>query len=357
MLASDIPVVGRLFLKIFRERDGEAGAELVAYLSALAFESPIYDPASGSLVFVEPDGAITSAMVVVPIGLVACDKVVTGRLACAFMTDNAQSGGGAGAISLTLRAKNQDFAYADTASPTSLKHWRALGGQLVTLQSLSWTRTFRPAAGFVDRVLRRFVKGRGLALAAMAAPVDRLIKARLRTVTPPLRAGLHVEAMTDESFLDQAPTFVARYAIRPQWSRAELTWLLAMARRNETLGRLAIEAVKDETGRTIGCCVYYDAGARTAHVLNLLAARGRETDVLVAMFEAFDQRGYHQADGRAQPALMEGLALQAMVTFRHEAFVCICTRHADVVDAIRRGDIYVGGLAGEGWSRLMTDFW
>jgi hypothetical protein len=53
---------------------------------------------------------------------------------------------------------------------------------------------------------------------------------------------------------------------------------------------------------------------------------------------------------------MNGLALQRMISYRHKAFVCFLSRFPDLVEAAQRGDIYLGGLAGESWSRLMTDF-
>jgi hypothetical protein len=31
------------------------------------------------------------------------------------------------------------------------------------------------------------------------------------------------------------------------------------------------------------------------------------------------------------------------------------TRHPDLLEAARRGDFYIGGLASESWSRLVTD--
>jgi hypothetical protein len=74
------------------------------------------------------------------------------------------------------------------------------------------------------------------------------------------------------------------------------------------------------------------------------------------MFRHLDHAGHVAARGRAQPALMAGLALQRWLVFRHKAFVLAWTRFPDVSDAIARGDIYVGGLAGEDWSRLMSDF-
>ena len=356
MLDTDMPAVGRLFLDIFRGTTGEASPDLVAYLEALAFGSPSYDPAGGSLVFFEPDGSISSAFIAVPIRFVACDKAITGRLMCAFMTRSAQTAAGAGALGLTLRAKLQQFAFTDTAALASLRHWRAFGGHSVTPHNLEWTRRFRPAGAMLGRLSRRLLGGRSRGLARLAAPLDRLIRSKGCGMAARRVPQLSVEHMTDESFLDLAPAFVARYAIRPEWSRAELSWLLAMARQNCVAGRFAIDAVKDAVGRIIGCYVYYADGLRNADVLNVLALQGREADVLAAMFDAFDRRGFQEASGRAQPALMEGLVDQPLLTFRHKAFVCFSTRHADIVDAIRRGDVYIGGLAGEGWSRLMSDF-
>jgi hypothetical protein len=53
---------------------------------------------------------------------------------------------------------------------------------------------------------------------------------------------------------------------------------------------------------------------------------------------------------------MMGLALQRWLVFRHKAFAMVLTKIPDVNEAIARGDVYVGGLAGEDWSRLMSDF-
>ena len=50
------------------------------------------------------------------------------------------------------------------------------------------------------------------------------------------------------------------------------------------------------------------------------------------------------------------LRLQRWLVFRHRAFAMALTRVAEVNDAVMRGDIYVGGLAGEDWSRLMHNF-
>ena len=56
------------------------------------------------------------------------------------------------------------------------------------------------------------------------------------------------------------------------------------------------------------------------------------------------------------PPLMAGLGLQRWLVFRHRAFAMALTRVPEVNDAVVRGEIHIGGLAGEEWSRLMHGF-
>jgi hypothetical protein len=162
--------------------------------------------------------------------------------------------------------------------------------------------------------------------------------------------------MSVPDFVRQAPQLIAHYAVRPLWSEDELSWLLALAAQNGSFGPLAVRAVEDRAGRLIGAFVYYAKPGRTARVLNILSLPGREATVLDAMFRHFDRAGHTEARGRAQPALMAGLALQRRLVFRHRAFAIVVTRIPGVHDAVARGDVYIGGLAGEDWSRLMSDF-
>ena len=81
--------------------------------------------------------------------------------------------------------------------------------------------------------------------------------------------------------------------------------------------------------------------------------------MLCAMFRHLERTGmprahrYAEARCRAQPAR---LGLQRWLVFRHRALAMALTRVPEVNDAVVRGDIYVGGLAGEEWSRLMHGF-
>jgi hypothetical protein len=355
MTAADVPAVARLFLKIFRGADKPAGPGLEDYLRALTLESPSQGEIAGTNVYEQQDGRVRSALLAVPMRFVACGNVVPGRLLGVFMTE--EEAVGAAQLMLALRPKRADFSFCDSASPTSCNHLLAIGGKPIPVQNLEWSRSFRPLGAMAARLAERLLRRRDPGLAALARPADALLRRRLAGDEECDPAGANVVDMSVPAFLEHAPRLIAHYAVRPLWSEDELSWLISLAAQNTQLGVFTIRAVEDRAGAIIGCFVYYAAPGRTAHVLNILSLPGHETTVLDAMFRDLDRAGHVEARGRAQPALMRGLALQRWLVFRHKAFAVVLTRVPEVSDAVARGDVYVGGLAGEDWSRLMSDFY
>lgn len=355
---ADLPRVGALFRRSFRGASGAASSELAAYLHDLLFTSPRYEVQNGGLAHERADGRIDCACLSVPIGFRIGDKPIVAQVLSAFMADP-DGAAGAMEVALKLRPKRVDLCFTDSASPVSKAHFMAVGGALAPVQGLEWTRVFRPAALAARRLGRFAPDALGFlpgALAALASPADWGFRSMHRRFNAPEAPGLTDYEMSREEFIERAPGFVARYTVRPEWSPEELRWLLAMADGNATLGPLRVLGVRDAGGGTIGCVVYYGAPGEIARVLNVLADERKETPVLRRMFRRFDEDGFTAAIGGAQPWLIEGLADQRALTFRHQAFVCISTKHPEIVEAAIRNDIYVGGLAGEGWSRLMSDF-
>jgi len=356
MTFADVPAVGRLFLKIFRGVDKPAGPDLEEYLRTLILKSPSYSETMGTRLFEQQDRRIRSALLTVPMHFVACGNVVPGRLLGVFMTDANKEAVGAAELMLALRPRGANFAFCDSASPTSCNHLLAIGGKPIPLQSLEWLRSFRPISAMVGRLAERILRRRDPGFAALMRPVDALLRRLVTGTDVQEPAALTVTEMPVEAFLKHAPQLIAHYAVRPVWSEDELSWLVSMAAQNTRLGAFTIQAVEDRAGAVIGCFVYYAAPGRTAHVLNILSLPGREIAVLDAMFRHLDHTGHVEARGRAQIALMRGLALQRWLIFRHRAFAVALTRLQEVSDAVARGDVYIGGLAGEDWSRLMHDF-
>ena len=355
MNAADVPAVARLFIKIFRSDNKSAGPDLQAYLRTLTLGAPFYSETMGTRVYEQEDGRIRSALLTVPMRFVTCGNIVPGRLLGVFMTDADKEAAGAATLILALRPKHADFAFCDSASPTSRNHLLAIGGKPITVQNLEWSRSFRPLGALAGRLAERFFRRQDPGLAILARPVDSLLRRMARRKDLEETEVLAVTEMPVPAFLKHAPLLIAHYAVRPLWSEEELSWLVSLAAQNTRLGVLSIRAVEDRSGTIVGCFVYY-ATPRTAHVLNVLSLPGQETAVLDAMFRHLDRAGHLEARGRAQPALMMGLALQRWLVFRHKAFTMALTRVPEVSNAIARGDVYVGGLAGEDWSRLMNDF-
>ena len=357
MQLADVPAVARLFLKIFRGVDKPASLDLEEYLRTLVLESPSYSEAMGTRLYEQQDGRIRSALLTVPMRFVACGNVVPGRLLGVFMTDANKEAVGAAELILALRPRGANFGFCDSASPTSCNHLLAIGGKPIPLQSLEWLRSFRPMSALVGRLAERVLRRRDPGFAALMRPVDVLLRRLVNGTDVQEPSGLSVTEMSVEAFLKHAPLLIAHYAVRPLWSEDELAWLVSLAARNTQLGAFTIQAVEDLAGAVIGCFVYYAAPGRIAQVLNILSLPGREIAVLDAMFRHLDHTGHVEARGRAQLALMRGLALQRWLVFRHKAFAVAVTRSQDVSDAVARGDVYIGGLAGEDWSRLMHDFY
>jgi hypothetical protein len=355
MRPPDVPAVARLFLKIFRRADKPADADLQDYLAALTLASPCHDETMGTQIYEQQDGRIRSALLAVPMRFIACGDVLPGRLLGVFMTDADKEAAGAAQLILALRPRRADFAFCDSASPTSRNHLLAIGGKPIPVQNLEWARSFRPVAASAGRLAERFLRGRRFSLSILARPFDSLLR-RLRPEQEVEPGALRVVEISIPDFLVRAPQLIAHYAVRPLWAQDELSWLVSLAAQNTRLGALTIRAVVDRLGAIIGCFVYYAAPGRTAHVLNVLSLPGQEPPVLEAMFRHLDETGHVEARGRAQPALMTGLSLQRWLVFRHRAFAFVLTRVPEINDAVARGDVYVGGLAGEDWSRLLTDF-
>lgn len=355
---ADLPRVNALFQRAFRPLCGARSAEFSAYLHDLLFTSPLYDGANGGFAHERPDGRIDSAYFSVPIRYRIGDRPIVAQVLSALMADG-DGAGGAADIVLKLRPRRVDLCFTDSASPVTKALFTAGGGSLVPVQGLEWSRAFRPTA-FAARRLARFLppplRVVCAALAALARPIDWAARRLHQRFRARATTGLTDFEMSREEFIARAPGFVARYAVRPEWSPEELGWLLSMTDGNRTLGPLRVLGVRDAAGAVIGCVAYYGAPGEIARVLNVLADERMETAVLGRMFRSFDEAGFVGVTGGTQPWLLDGLTDQRALTFRHRAFVCMSTKHPEIIEAAIRNDIYIGGLAGEGWSRLMSDF-
>lgn len=356
MAREDIPAVARLFRKIFRGRESGASPELEGYLEAVFLGSPLYRPENGSIVHDGKGQGVTSAILAVPMEFEANGRRLTAKLLCAFMTDGKATASGAARLARHMRADRQDLCFSDNSSPVSADHWAAGGGFMLPVQSLEWRRVFRPASAGALAAGQRLPWLRSPAALAPLALGDRVLHRCRRSLTPPAVPGCRAEAATPEAFFACIEPMTARFSVRPVWSKPAFDWLLGIAAMNRRRGGLHMRTVIDAKGVTIGALLYYGQPGGEAVLLNLLCLEGREFEVVGQMFATLEAEGYAAACGMSQPFLMNAIYRQRWLTLRHRGYFCMATRHADLAEAAVRGDIYVGGLASESWSRLLTDF-
>lgn len=344
MVKADFPAIEAMFFSIFRPGRKQPDPAFIGYFERLFFTDPEGGPGGGGLV--SQDGAeVVSAIAFMPITYIVQDRELTARLACAFMSSAPQSKAAARVV-LSLRARGQDMLFTDSASPISAGHWSAGGGVVIPVSSLDWQCRFRPLSYAARRI------GLPAALDRLWGGLDRLVSRR-RRATP--TAAIPADAEIDLAhYAGLAPEMIGHFAVRPKWERAEMEWQLRMAMDNRDLGRLRFFAVGGE--QTLGCYAYFSGSRGAVRVLDVLARPGKEAAVVGALYKRLEAEGTTEARGAAHPHLLTALSPLPGMRFRHRAFTCVATRHQDIRDAIAHNDIYIGGLAGESWSRLMTDF-
>lgn len=227
---------------------------------------------------------------------------------------------------------------------------------MLPIQSLEWHRAFKPLTAAAIAYGRAVPVLRSRAVLAPLSWLDQAMRRRRPSIKPAAVPECRTIPATPDAFFACAAPMLFRFPVRPVWDREEFDWLVGIASQNRHLGELHVRIVLDCGGQPIGAFLYFGRKGREATVLNLLCAAGREFDVVGQMLSSLDAEGYACASGIAQPFMMNAISRQRWLSFKHRGYFCLVTRHADIKEAALRNDIYIGGLASESWSRLLTDF-
>ncbi|MFD1793159.1 hypothetical protein ACFSE0_16195 [Ochrobactrum teleogrylli] len=354
MRVDDIPAVRDLFRQVFRPEATSNDESFDRYFQQVFFENPYYDADLCSIVHEDSKGEIDSTLCVLPIPYHVDGKIVMGRLLCAYMMRPGSSPRGAAELTLTLRSRPNDFSFSDSAAPVSTRHFSAVGGITLDTHGLAWTRIFRAASYVAQFVAERRVALRGWPAAKVGQLLDPLVPLpKLRTFT---NGKLTVQDIEQSDAIGLIRHFLPTYDAYPAWTEQDLHWVLNLARDNRAAGALRSCSVSGTSGEPVGFFCYYARPNGIAEVLSILAPKNREQAVVEVMLSHLQEAGHIAAQGRADPHFLGALSQQSVMFFRLKANVCVVTANPDVLNALDHNDIFVGGLAGESWSRLVTDF-
>lgn len=355
MRRDDLPAVEAVLNSAFKKTGQERNFNFRSYIESLFFGSPVFSPENGSVVY-DTGERVTSVILAIPMRFVVHGKTITARLLCAFASDGKLGALGAARLSRGMRASKHDLLFSDTASPVSADHWVAIGGNMLPIESLQWHKALKPFCTIALRMPRRSKLAKTtLALTALGF-VDGILRRWKKGLRPHEVAGARVRTVDCETFRREALAKIERFSIRPEWSHEEFHWLVEMSRANESLGELKSLVIENAEGHVMGAALFFGQRGRTAYVLNLVCDAGRENEVLNTLFCHFDDENYAHITGMSQPFLINALYRQNHMSFRHDGYFCMATRDDALREKALAGDIYIGGLCSESWSKLITDY-
>lgn len=351
MNVDDITAVRALFKSVFRPHSKSCNENFDQYFQRLFFENPYYDPAIGSIVHENDQGEIDSVIAALPIPYTVNGQSVMGRLLCAYMMKPGGSPRGAAELTLSLRPSEKTFSFSDSAAPVSLRHFEAIGGVTLGAHGLGWTRIFKTGSYATKYVANRLPFLGGLASNAAGKILNPLFP-----VSQVAKPRATVREIAQDEAISLIPVLLKSYSAYPAWTEGDFSWLLGMATENRAAGALRLFAINDPTGSPTGFFCYYRRPDGIAQVLSVIAKSGADRHAVNGMLFYLQEEGHIAARGRVDPRYLTALSQQSAMFFRLAANVCVLTARPDVLSAVQRNDIFIGGLAGESWSRLSTDF-
>ncbi len=356
LAAGDLEHVAALFLTKFRHgrrRRDRAIAQTANYMRELYLDGG----ESEALVQINPQGGLGGFMGVLKARYELNGRTLNAAIIGPFMTDSSTDHGWAGPQ--LLRALHQgefDLYLTDSANRTSLAFARPMKYQLLPVHCLEWTCIFRPA-GMAAAVLRRKWPGLPrLALDPCARAFDALAGKRFEpSAQPSSSRRVHHEPIDAAQFAERLPILMSDYSLRPSWKDGELPRLLVLAAEKRADGPLHFGGTYDEAGKMLGCHAFYGQAGGIANLLQIQASGSHWAATLDGLIAAARDMGCVGIIGQTQSRFLPQLFGYSGLFFRYAGGTMVRSLVAEVTEAVRSGDIFVGGLMGDRWTRLSSD--
>jgi hypothetical protein len=344
----DVAAVVALRAECFRTSEQASVAALAAYFTEVFFGNPWYDERLPSLVCESGEGRIAGFLGVVPRRMTAYGVPLRVVTTTQLMVARWASPLVGSQLLRTLFEGPQALSLADVASPASRRLWQCLGGVTATSSSLTWIRLLRPLQHVMSSVA-----GRGMVArvgACLAGPVDavtaRFVAACARPAPP--AHGIR-EAMSDADLLTYLTRSVDGRAVRGDYDRASLAWLLNMMARKHHYGSLRKAQIVDARGQLLGWYVFYAKAGGNARVAHLGARPGAAHILLDHLFRDGWREGCVAVSGRFDSRLVEALVERRCLVYGPDAWVLVHSRDRDLLDTIVRDDAGITRLDAEWW--------
>lgn len=358
--AGDVEAVASLFQRLLRKTTEPANDDLKTYLRTLFLDCRAAEPALRSRVHVRDDGGVSGFLGVLPVEMEFEGRRLKAANCGTFACDDRDGDPFAGARLLRdVLSGPQDLSFSETANDISTDMWRTMRATVLASYSLEWLRVLKPAAFALAAAAKRLPALKLLRPAARTA--DRVFcrpgeKQAWSHYTPLAgKSDAFVDAPLDDAELaDLCLQFIRHYALRPAWDRPTLQAMLDHSARKALYGARVQHAVRTRTGKAVGAYLYYGDPGGIGRTVQILAAAGQEGIVIDCLLRNAHERGLVALRGRTQPALLQAM-IGKKCAFLHASSTIVHSRDPALLEAMASGQIFLNGLAGEGWTRLVGD--
>lgn len=348
----DIPQIVDLHRRVFPENSFPF-SDLQVYFQALFFKNPWYDDDLPSLVYREEGEKILGFYGVLPRRMRMRGRLIRVAVSTQFMVDpTVRNRLAAVELQSAFFAGPQDLSFTDGANDASRRIWERLGGLTAFPYGVHWTRLLRPARYLLERL-----KNRGLSTSARLCiqPLFALTDffAARKSKSPFLQSTQPPEEeFSCETLLEHLPRFAATKSLCPDYDQSSLRWLLEQAGQKNFHGKLRKSLVRNGSGDIAGWYMYYLNPNGISQVLQLVATRNSIRRVLDQLFFHAWRSGSFAVSGRLDPEFVGDLSEERCLFSFGGPRMLVHSRHADLREAIQRGDAFLTRLEGEWWMRL-----
>ena len=272
----DLEPLADLFMQRFRKarRNARSRMEIAGYMKSLYLDYPTREGAPGSLVWVDPAGAIGAFVGGIRAGFAFQGAPLNACVSGTLMASEAP-GHALAAVHLLRESRKLDYdlIVTDSANRASLAMCQAMNYQVASPDSLEWAYVFDPAGVALHKLRQRFRAPWLAALKPAAKAADLGARAVLHAaVGAPKRCEWRDEAVDAETFVDIAPRFLETFRLRPAFSHEEFIWLIEMARQRRSAGPLTLRIVYDPSGAPGAAYAAFGGKGDVVRVIHAAAA-------------------------------------------------------------------------------------
>jgi Acetyltransferase (GNAT) domain len=346
----DLPQVADLYEYVMRSKVRKAPPGMAAYFERIFFDSPWYDPEIPSYVF-EDNGQILGfagshvrkmffkgkPIRMGVLGQLIADPDVRNMAVGAFLMKKYMSG-------------PQEISSMEMCADGMRLIWENLGGKTVHINSLNYTRLFRPTKFVANQVLNRgkLTSFKG-ALRGTADVFDAVVRKAYKPLVTEDKP--QDEELTIEKYLEYLPVILGRRALVPNYDAEFLKWQFFEMAQVESKGTLFSYLVRDaEKNDVIGWYIYQMKPQDKGHIVQVEAKKGFEKEVLNHLFADAQRRGATLLHGRVEPNIHVPL-VAANRTWLHSRYdrTLIYSKSPELMLAYYSGDAMFTRMEGEFW--------